>query len=103
MSAAFRSIAPFVRTARQGLVSGRASPLQAAFRKQSVTGMLNICRTYAAVFERTKPHVNIGTDLPDCERLASILTVRHRNHWPRRSRKGTTYKDEQMTSGNSLS
>ncbi|KAM4056138.1 elongation factor tu GTP binding domain-containing protein [Hirsutella rhossiliensis] len=55
MSTAFRSVAPFLRTARHGL-----NPLQSAIKKQSASGILNLYRTYA-VFERTKPHVNIGT------------------------------------------
>lgn len=58
MSAAFRSVAPFLRTARPGL--GRVNPLQSAIKKQNASGILNIYRTYA-VFERSKPHVNIGT------------------------------------------
>ena len=58
MSAAFRSVAPFLRTARRGL--GRVSPLQTAIKKQNASGILNLYRTYAE-FERTKPHVNIGT------------------------------------------
>lgn len=60
MSAAIRSVAPFLRTARHGLTSGRVSPLQTAFRSQKVPGIVNIYRKYA-VYERTKPHVNIGT------------------------------------------
>jgi elongation factor Tu len=60
MSAAFRSVAPFLRTARHGLRNGRVNPLQSAFKPQNTSGMLNIYRSYAAVFERTKPHVNIG-------------------------------------------
>lgn len=60
MSTAFRSIAPFLRTARYGLKSGSVNPLQAALKNnRSAAGVLNIARTYA-VFERTKPHVNIG-------------------------------------------
>ena len=59
MPTAFRAIAPFVRTARHGLKSGNASPLQAAIKRQSVAPALNLYRSYA-VFERTKPHVNIG-------------------------------------------
>ncbi|KJZ74237.1 Elongation factor Tu [Hirsutella minnesotensis 3608] len=55
MSAAFRSVAPFLRTARHGL-----NPLQSAIKKQNASGILNIYRSYA-VYERTKPHVNIGT------------------------------------------
>lgn len=60
MSSAFRSVAPFLRTARQGLRGGRVNPLQSALKPQAAAGMLNLYRSYA-VFERTKPHVNIGT------------------------------------------
>ncbi|CAG9943294.1 hypothetical protein V2G26_008345 [Clonostachys chloroleuca] len=60
MSAAFRSIAPFLRTARHGLKNGNVSPLQSALKRQNAAGFMNVYRTYA-VFERTKPHVNIGT------------------------------------------
>ena len=60
MSTAFRSLAPFLRTARSGIQTGRANPLQSAFKKQNAAGVLNLYRTYA-VFERSKPHVNIGT------------------------------------------
>lgn len=63
MSTAFRSIAPFLRTARHGLKNGNVNPLQAALKKQNATGILNSYRTYAAVYERTKPHVNIGMRL----------------------------------------
>lgn len=59
MSTAFRSVAPLLRTARRGLKTGKLSPLQPCFTKQHAAGLLNIYRTYA-VFERTKPHVNIG-------------------------------------------
>lgn len=59
MSVAFRSIAPFLRTARHGLRSGRVNPLQTAIKPQTASGILNIYRSYA-VFERSKPHVNIG-------------------------------------------
>ncbi|PHH91226.1 hypothetical protein CDD83_1276 [Cordyceps sp. RAO-2017] len=60
MSTAFRSLAPFLRTARHGLKSGRVNPLHSAIKSQNASGILNIYRTYA-VYERTKPHVNIGT------------------------------------------
>lgn len=60
MSTAFRSLAPFMRTARSGLSAGRINPLQSALKKQNAAGVLNLYRSYA-VFERTKPHVNIGT------------------------------------------
>ena len=59
MSAAFRSVAPFLRTARQGLKNGQTNPVQSAFRKQSASGFVSLYRTYAS-YERSKPHVNIG-------------------------------------------
>ncbi|KAI8657504.1 translation elongation factor Tu [Fusarium falciforme] len=60
MSTAFRSLAPFLRTARHGLKAAPINPLQSALKKQNASGVLNLYRTYA-VFERSKPHVNIGT------------------------------------------
>ncbi|KOS18454.1 Elongation factor Tu [Escovopsis weberi] len=59
MSAAFRSLGPFLRTAQNGF-SRNVNPLQAALKGKNVAGVLNLARTYA-VFERSKPHVNIGT------------------------------------------
>ncbi|ATY64113.1 elongation factor Tu [Cordyceps militaris CM01] len=56
MSVAFRSIAPFMRTARQGLT---ANPLRSV-KTQNVASILNAYRTYAT-HDRSKPHVNIGT------------------------------------------
>jgi elongation factor Tu len=49
-----------LRTARQGLRANPVNPLQSAFTKKNASGVLNLYRTYA-VFERSKPHVNIGT------------------------------------------
>ncbi|KAF4585773.1 Elongation factor Tu, mitochondrial [Ophiocordyceps camponoti-floridani] len=60
MSRTLRSIAPLLRTARHGLATGPIDPLRSTVRRQKAAGILNIFRTYA-VFERTKPHVNIGT------------------------------------------
>ncbi|PFH62090.1 hypothetical protein XA68_15181 [Ophiocordyceps unilateralis] len=60
MSKNFRSVAPLLRTARHGLTTGRIDPLSSTIRRHNATGILNIFRTYA-VYERTKPHVNIGT------------------------------------------
>ncbi|KAI0833044.1 translation elongation factor Tu [Hypoxylon sp. FL0890] len=61
MSAFSRTLAPFLRASRHSLRSGSAAnPLQFAVRQQNVAAALNITRSYA-VFERTKPHVNIGT------------------------------------------
>lgn len=54
MPVALRTIAPFLRASRHCLRPGSAAnPLDFA-------GRLNLTRSYA-VFERTKPHVNIGT------------------------------------------
>ncbi|OIW30003.1 elongation factor Tu [Coniochaeta ligniaria NRRL 30616] len=55
----FRTIAPFLRTARFALTR-QSNPLIALQRQQTTSPVLNLARTYA-VFERTKPHVNIGT------------------------------------------
>ncbi|KAI1451372.1 translation elongation factor Tu [Annulohypoxylon moriforme] len=61
MSAFSRTLAPFLRASRQSLRTGSAAnPLQFAARQQNVAAALNIARSYA-VFERTKPHVNVGT------------------------------------------
>lgn len=51
-----RTLAPFLRTARTSLRSGH--PL-IALQRQSTSPVLNLRRGYA-VYERTKPHVNIG-------------------------------------------
>jgi elongation factor Tu len=58
-----RNVTPFLRTARSALQQGNSvSPLQHALRRQNGgASVLNAARTYATVFERTKPHVNIGT------------------------------------------
>ena len=50
MSTAFRSVAPFLRTVRHGLKTGR---VDTAIRSQNAAGVLNLYRTYA-VYERTK-------------------------------------------------
>jgi hypothetical protein len=61
MPAFVRTVAPFLRTARSALQQGNSvSPLRHALRRQSGASFLNAARTYATVFERTKPHVNIG-------------------------------------------
>ncbi|KAH9904767.1 translation elongation factor Tu [Xylariomycetidae sp. FL2044] len=61
MPAALRTLAPFLRASRHSLRTGTAvNPLQFAARQQNVAAALNITRSYA-VYERTKPHVNIGT------------------------------------------
>ncbi len=60
MPAALRAIAPFLRTARSGLRS--SSPLL-NLQRQTRSPVLNLARSYA-VFERSKPHVNIGRGKP---------------------------------------
>ncbi|KAI1391510.1 translation elongation factor Tu [Hypoxylon trugodes] len=61
MSAFSRTLAPFLRASRSSLRTGSAvNPLQFAVRQQNVAAALNITRSYA-VYERTKPHVNVGT------------------------------------------
>jgi hypothetical protein len=55
-----RSVAPFVRTARSALHQGNSVSPWRALGRQNGASILNGTRTYAAVFERTKPHVNIG-------------------------------------------
>ncbi|KAH8812048.1 P-loop containing nucleoside triphosphate hydrolase protein [Xylogone sp. PMI_703] len=59
MSVFARSISPFLRASLQR--SSSINPLQHALRRQNGAAVLNAYRTYATVFERTKPHVNIGT------------------------------------------
>ena len=60
MSAALRTLAPFLRASRSALSGSTVNPLQSAVRSQNVTAALNLYRSYA-VYERSKPHVNIGT------------------------------------------
>ncbi|KAL1871311.1 hypothetical protein VTK73DRAFT_2107 [Phialemonium thermophilum] len=58
MSSSLRTVAPFLRTARS-VFRSPVNPL-VTLQRQSRTPVLNLARTYA-VYERTKPHVNIGT------------------------------------------
>jgi len=58
MSASLRTLAPFLRSARSSF-KNTSNPL-ASLQRQTRTPALNFARTYA-VFERSKPHVNIGT------------------------------------------
>ncbi len=56
MSAFVRSVTPLLRTSRIALRQQRGvNPVQQVFR-----GDRNGARGLATVFERTKPHVNIG-------------------------------------------
>merc|ERR1711939_406869 len=63
MPAFSRTLTPFLRTARSALQQGNSvSPLQHALRRRNGgASVLNAARSYATAFERTKPHVNIGT------------------------------------------
>jgi elongation factor Tu len=74
----FRTVAPFLRTARSVLQTTSVSPL---LRSRAGASVLNGARTYAAVFERTKPHVNIGVYYLDLESWACINFCRH--NWSR--------------------
>merc|ERR1712225_74635 len=63
MPAFSRTLTPFLRTARSALQQGNSvSPLQHALRRRNGgASVLNAARSYATAFERTKPHVNVGT------------------------------------------
>jgi elongation factor Tu len=75
-----RSFISILRTSRTALSQSRgANPVNRVFGHDRFAA-----RTYATVFERTKPHVNIG------ENFFSILLFdqadRYRYNWSRRSR-----------------
>ncbi|KAK0752351.1 translation elongation factor Tu [Schizothecium vesticola] len=59
MASTMRSVAPFFRAARSSLGRNPTNPL-ISLQRQSRTPAVNLARTYAT-YERTKPHVNIGT------------------------------------------
>ncbi|KAI9736587.1 MAG: translation elongation factor Tu [Claussenomyces sp. TS43310] len=62
MSAFARTVTPFVRTARSSLLrSNGVNPLQSTLRTKSGAQVFDAYRSYATAFERTKPHVNVGT------------------------------------------
>lgn len=51
----------FVRVGRDALRQRNSvNPVQQALGVQGSARYVQACRTYATVFERTKPHVNIG-------------------------------------------
>jgi hypothetical protein len=84
-----RTVTPFLRTVRSALYQGNAvSPLQHALHRQN-RAQVNACRAYAAVFERTKPHVNIGMQLKWSYISIRSLLILSRYNWPCRSWKGT--------------
>jgi len=84
MPAFGRPVAPFLRTARSALHQGNTvNPVHHALRRQNAVAFVNATRSYAAVYERTKPHVNIG--MYDCGLLLSKLltskgTIGHVDH-----------------------
>ncbi|KAK0823174.1 translation elongation factor Tu [Friedmanniomyces endolithicus] len=51
----------FLHTSRALCARSGANPLQQALRGQAQAQFYNAARGYATIFERTKPHVNIGT------------------------------------------
>jgi len=52
----------FLRTSRAALNRGsNANPLRQALGVNGAVKYAAACRNYATAFERTKPHVNIGT------------------------------------------
>ncbi|KAK0615958.1 elongation factor Tu GTP binding domain-containing protein [Bombardia bombarda] len=59
MSVSLRSVAPFLRSARSSFRQSTTNPL-VSLQRQTRSPIVNIARTYA-VYQRTKPHVNIGT------------------------------------------
>jgi hypothetical protein len=63
------------------------NPVQNALGMQGTSRYMNGIRNYAA-FTRDKPHVNIGEHR--LYHLEELQLIAYRNHWPRRSRKGTT-------------
>ena len=56
MRTTLRSIAPFARVACNGF----NLPLSSALQSRAGPAVLNLYRGYAEVYQRTKPHVNIG-------------------------------------------
>lgn len=82
-----RTLAPFLRTAR---TSARSSNPLISLQRQSALPVLNLRRGYA-VFERSKPHVNIGKSPRShtcyCSEAHRSM---NRHNWSRRSRQGTS-------------
>lgn len=59
MPAFTRTVTPFLRSARSALQHSQSiNPLQQTLRSKGAA--TSFTRAYAAAFERTKPHVNIG-------------------------------------------
>ena len=89
----------FLRTSRNALKYQRGvNPVQQAWGAQGKYGV----RNYAAAFQRDKPHVNIG--MFPCAAYYCHLLIENRNHWSRRSRKGTIVRlPPTMTPSNILS
>ena len=88
MSTLTRSVSPFLQTGRSVLLrSNGANPFVSALgRGRSAARTAQACRGLATAFERTKPHVNIGT-MHGC--WLGVPADVDRHHWPRRPWKGS--------------
>lgn len=76
------------RTSRNALrYNSSVNPLQQALGLQGSSRYANSVRTYAAAFQRDKPHVNVGMLGCHVRWLLTVLMA-NRHHWSRRSRKG---------------
>lgn len=89
MAAFARSVPPLLRTSRLTLRQRHGvNPVQQALCG-SRNGAQILYRGMATVFERNKPHVNIGMRTSHYFHVGlAMLNARSRYHWPRRSRKG---------------
>ncbi len=77
-----RSLAPILRTSRLAIRQQKGvNPVHQVFGKDA-----NGIRGLATVFERSKPHVNIGTNYLCCQ-WANEADL-HRHHWSRRPWQG---------------
>ena len=85
MSTFSRSMIPFLRISRHALSHQRGiNPIQQVFAHDR-----NGIRGLATVFERNKPHVNIGMDLDFRSCIhSSAQADPNRYNWPRRSWQG---------------
>ncbi|KAI9709532.1 MAG: translation elongation factor Tu [Bogoriella megaspora] len=80
----FRSSRIFLRP-QKGI-----SPVQQALGAQGGARYVGAVRHYAQVFERTKPHVNIGKIFGSKKLISNTADLKLRNNWTCRSRKGTS-------------
>ena len=93
VASTLRTLAPFMRTARVVMRSPTTSPLVALQRQAAKPSpVTTFCRNYA-VYQRDKPHVNIGTALAPSKSgilnisitssKANLTFLYCRHHWPR--------------------